>query len=270
MRKLITIATLLLMSVAYGQKKSFTYKLQGIKTVKIDTDTKVKITASKNNELTIKEKNNDHDNHCGDCEHDNHDHHKSLKEKTKGLKAIYPGGEDNADGMGFSIEKSGDVLNVVDLLSHVKRNNLFITLPKNINIIFDTPNLGAVEVIGFTSEVEAKTNVGAIVMKDVTGPITVNANAANVNIEFSKVNQSSPITIFSNVGEIDVTIPENTKANLDLRTRGTFYTNFDIEMPKKDGLKAVRGSQKISSALNNGGVQIKLKSTMGNIYLRKK
>ncbi|WP_299676908.1 hypothetical protein [uncultured Tenacibaculum sp.] len=268
MRKLITIATLLLMSVAYGQKKSFTYKLQGIKTVKIDTDTKVKITASGTNELIIKEKG--YDNHCGDCEHDQDKHHKSLKEKTKGLKAIYPGGEDSTDGMGFSIEKSGNVLNIVDLLSHVKRNNLFITLPKNINIIFDTPNLGAVEVIGFTSEVEAKTNVGAIVMKDVTGPITVNANAANVNIEFSKVNQSSPITIFSNVGEIDVTIPENTKANLDLRTRGTFYTNFDIEMPKKDGLKAVRGSQKISSALNNGGVQIKLKSTMGNIYLRKK
>ncbi len=268
MRKLITITALLLLAVVYGQKKSFTYSLQGVKTVRIDTDTKVKIAASGTNELVIKEKRDNDEEHCEDCDDDQN--HKSLEEKTKGLKAIYPGGEDTTNGMGFSIERKGDVLHVIDLLSHVKRNHLDVTLPKNIHIIFTTRILGAVEVVGFTSEVEAKTNVGNIIMKDVTGPITVNANTGNVNIEFVKVNQSSPITIFSNVGEIDVTIPENTKANLDLKTRGTFYTNFEIEMPKKDGLKAVRGSQKISSALNNGGVQIKLKSTLGNIYLRKK
>ena len=261
MRKLITVAVVLLASVVYGQTKTFNYKLQGVKTVKIDTDTRVKINAGKSGELIITEKN---------YQYASDENMKSLEEKTKGLKAIYAGGDDNTDGMGFSIEKKGDILNIVDLRSHIKRSGFSMSLPKDVNIIFTTPNLGAVEVTGFTSEVEAATNVGEIIMKDVTGPITVNANTALVNIIFSKVNQGSPITISSNTGEIDVTIPANTKANLDLRTRGTFYTNFDIEVPKKDGLRAVRGNQKISSKLNNGGVQIKLKSSMGNIYLRKK
>lgn len=58
--------------------------------------------------------------------------------------------------------------------------------------------------------------------------------------------------------------------NLELKTNGTVYTNFDIEIPTKKGMKNVSGAKKITSAINNGGVKIKLKSSMGNIYLRKK
>ncbi|TCI93722.1 DUF4097 family beta strand repeat-containing protein [Tenacibaculum sp. M341] len=265
MKKIITTALLFLVILINAQSDQFTYKLSGITTVKIETDTKIKITATSGNELSISESETEHKKH-----HYNEKRSKKLAEKTKGLTAIYPGGKDDANGLGFSIEKEGKTLNIVDLKSHIKRHGLFMSLPKNINVVFKTPNLGAIEVIGLTSEIEASTNVGFIKLKDVTGPITVNANTGNVNVEFTKVNQSSPITIYSNVGEIDVTMPAVTKANLELKTSGTFYTNFEIETPKKDGLKAVRGRQRIESTLNNGGVQIKLRSNLGNIYLRKK
>ena len=107
-------------------------------------------------------------------------------------------------------------------------------------------------------------------MKNVTGPITIDANVAKVNIDFDVVSQKSPITISSSVSEIDVAIPADTKANLELKTQGTVYTNFDFEIPKKKGLKNISGRKSIISSLNGGGVKIYIKSSMGNIYLRKK
>jgi len=273
MRTILVIALSFVALTIHAQSKKFTYSLQGITTVKIDTDTKIKIETNTSKELLISEvSNHDDDEYCGSCGHDQdeHSHSKKLEDKTKGLTAIYPGGKDDTNGFGLAIGKEGKTLIVTDLKSHMQRHGLSISLPKSMNIVVDTGNLGALEIAGFTSEVEAKTNTGTIVMKDVTGPITAHSNTGNITIEFSKVSQASPITVSTSVSEIDVTLPETTKANLKLNTRGTVYTNFDIEMPKKDNLKAVRGSQNIVSTLNKGGVQIKLKSSLGNIYLRKK
>ena len=123
---------------------------------------------------------------------------------------------------------------------------------------------------GFTGEVEVATNVGKIEMSNVTGPITANTSVGKIDIDFNKVSQTSPITISSSVSEIDVAIPANTKANLELRTQGTVYTNFDFKIPSKKGMPNVSGRKSIVSKLNNGGVKIYIKSSMGNIYLRKK
>ena len=138
------------------------------------------------------------------------------------------------------------------------------------NISIDAGNLGSVKIEGFTGEVEVATNVGKIEMKNVTGPITANTSVGKIDIDFSKVNQSSPITISSSVSEIDVAIPSDTKADLELKTQGTVYTNFDFKMPTKKGLPNVSGRKSIVSKINNGGVKIYIKSSMGNIYLRKK
>ena len=192
------------------------------------------------------------------------------EDKRKGLTAIYPGGKDNTNGFGFSIIKEGNILYVSDLKSMHQRHGIKITLPKNMNISVDAGNLGSIEMEGFTGEVEASANVGRIKMKNVTGPITVDANVGKVDIDFDKVSQKSPITISTSVSEIDVALPANTKANLELRTQGTVYTNFDFETPKKKGMKNVSGRKSIVSKLNKGGVKIYIKSSMGNIYLRKK
>ena len=64
--------------------------------------------------------------------------------------------------------------------------------------------------------------------------------------------------------------PSNTNANLDIKTNGTVYTDLDLKIPTKKELKRVGGAQRIISSLNKGGVKISIKSSLGNIYLRKK
>ncbi|TVZ55948.1 hypothetical protein OD91_1222 [Lutibacter sp. Hel_I_33_5] len=263
--KKIFILILLVSSLVTAQKKEFKYALSGVTKVVLSSGTKIVLTSTNKAELTIKDNTRNHK------EHDHWRRNDPKKEdKRKGLTAIYPGGKDNTNGYGFSINKEGNILYVSDLKSMHQRRGLKITLPKNMNISVDAGNLGSIEMTGFTGEIEASANVGKIQMKNVTGPITVDANVGKVDIDFDKVSQSSPITISTSVSEIDVAIPANTKANLELKTQGTVYTNFDFDMPKKKGLQNVSGRKSIISKLNNGGVKIYIKSSMGNIYLRKK
>lgn len=260
-------------SVVIAQNNDYTHSLQGIKKVEIRTGSATKVVATTTNKLVLK---NYHSSHCNDCgkkhnhKHSQSNHKKRKNDKTKGLKAIYPGGKDNTNGFGFSITREGSTLIVKDLKSYLQRHAIQIELPKTMNIFVDSGNLGNINIEGFTSEVEAESNVGPIRIKDVTGPIIAHSSTGSINVKFVKVNQSSPISISSSVGEIDVAIPGNTKANLDIKTNGTVYTSFDLKAPPKKGLKNVSGSRRITGAINNGGVKIKLKSSMGNIYLRKK
>ena len=266
--KKIAILILFVTSVVTAQKKDFKYTLSGITKVVLSSDSRIVLTTGNTNQLVINDKN--------DSKHKNHNRfnwrkdNKEKEDKRKGLTPIYPGGKDNTNGFGFSILKEGNVLYVNDLKSMHQRHGINITLPKNMNISIDAGNLGSIKMEGFTGEVEASTNVGRIEMKNVTGPITANTSVGKIDIDFNKVSQSSPITIRSSVSEIDVALPANTKADLELRTQGTVYTNFNFDIPAKKGLKNVSGRKSIVSKLNNGGVKILIRSSMGNIYLRKK
>lgn len=263
--KNIVLFLLFVSTITSAQKKEFKYALSGVTKVVINSDTKIVLTASNTTQLVIEESNGKNKIHNHWNKND-----KEKEDKRKGLTAIYPGGKDNTNGFGFSIKKEGNILYVSDLKSMHQRHGLKFALPKNMNISVDAGNLGSIDMEGFTGDVEASSNVGKISMKNITGPITVNANVGKVDIDFDTVSQKSPITISSSVSEIDVALPGNTKANLELKTRGTVYTNFDFEVPTKKGMPNVSGRKSIVSKLNNGGVKIYIKSSMGNIYLRKK
>lgn len=279
--KKIFILLLFFSSLISAQKKDFKYSLSGIQKVVLTSDTTIRIEIGTTQELIISEKSNNHthkDEDCDSCDDDNHADHfpnshsksNSKDDKRKGLTAVYPGGKDDTNGYGLSISKEGTTLFVSDLKSYLHRRGMYIKLPKNINISVNGGNMGSIYMEGFTGEVEAETNVGSIQMKNVTGPITANTSVGKIDIDFDKVSQKSPITISSSVSEIDIAIPANTNADLELKTQGTVYTNFDFKMPEKKGMPNVSGRKSIVSKLNNGGVKIYIKSSMGNIYLRKK
>jgi hypothetical protein len=258
MKKIFLI--LLFCSTTVFAQKTYKKSLSGIKKVKIDSDAKVTIIAATNSELVLTEKNNRH--------HDN-SHDIRNKSRREGLKPIYSNGTDNTDGFGFSITVEGTTLVVRDLKSHIQRDAITITLPKTMNISVDCRNFGSISVDGFNSEVEVESNVGEIILKNVTGPVTAHSSTGTISVVFVNVSQSTPISISSSVGIIDVTLPTSTKANLDLRTNGTVYTNFDFKAPPKKDLPNVSGLKNIKNTINGGGVKVKLKSAMGDIYLRK-
>lgn len=270
MKKIILVAFLAITAIAFAQKQEFKESIGDIEKVVIESETKINIVATNTTDLVIsKPKKSSKDNIYWSLENDREESRKRRDDKRRGLTAIYPGGKDNTNGFGFAITRDGSTLLVKDLKSHFQRKEVQISLPKSVKVSVFCNELGSVSLEGFSSEVEVETQVGKINMKKVTGPITAHSSVGAIAIDFTDVNQTSPITISSSVSEIDVTLPASTKASLDMKTNGTVYTNFNLKASAKEGLKDV-SNKEIKGDINNGGVKIKLKSSMGNIYLRKK
>ncbi len=259
-------------------QEDYTQSLEGIKLVRIESGTKVKLVAGKANELRftkyIRDKEDDYDE-CDECDHEHYEEHEHEEgrhrgnNRSKGLKPVYAGGTDNT-GFGMSIEREGDVLRIRDLKSWMQRSGMQVYLPKDVDIYLDCGNMGSARIQGFSSEIEVNTNIGGIYMNDVTGPITAHTSTGLIDVKFSKVNQDSPISINTSTGIVDVTLPTDTKANLELRSNmGSVYTDFDLEIPREDGMRSVGANRKIQAKLNGGGVNISLRSSTGSVYLRK-
>ena len=250
MRKLVLVVFIGLLACTLSAQTDFRKPLDGIEWVKIESKSEIILKTHDKNELLIKVFNNE-----------------PKPEKAKGLKLVGIGGEDNTN-VGFNVVQSGNNLIVENVR---KSGGAEIFLPKSQNVSVTNTWNGDIDIEGFSGEVEANANLnGGLNLTNLSGPITAYSLNEGIRVEFDKINQDAPILIRTTNGEIDVTLPASTSADLELSSwNGDVYSNFDLKRPDKDGLKSLSGKN-IKGAINNGGVDITLKSTNGNIYLRKK
>lgn len=249
MKKVIVSLLICTLAASVQAQSDYSKSLNGIEWVKIKSRSEIILKTHDKNEILIKAKDL-----------------KPMPSKAQGLKLVGVGGEDNTD-VGFNVVQTGSDL-VVESVR--KSGGAEIYLPKSQNVSATNTWDGDIYIEGFTGEVEANANLnGGLQLVNVSGPVTAYALNESIRVEFDKIEQDSPIVIRTTNGEIDVTLPGSTPADLELSSwNGDIYTNFDLERPEKGGLKSY-GSNKFNGAVNGGGVAIKLKSTNGNIYLRK-
>ncbi|WP_282159983.1 DUF4097 family beta strand repeat-containing protein [Ulvibacterium marinum] len=248
--KLLKI-TFLLSCICTGiwAQEDYTKSLNGIEWVKVESKNDILVKTHASDQLLIK----------GGPSY-------KIPERAKGLRLVGESGSDNTD-VGFYVIQEGNNLLVRNLR---KSERAEIYLPAKQNISVRTNWQGNIRISGFRGEIEATAELnGGIRVEDVSGPLTANTLNGEVEVQFTTVSQDSPISIYSTNGALDITMPENTPADLSLGTvNGSIYTNFEISLPDKDGLRAI-ASKKVKGSVNNGGVDVKLKTTNGNIYLRK-
>jgi len=80
---------------------------------------------------------------------------------------------------------------------------------------------------------------------------------------------TSEMDIHSISGDVDLSLKQSAKADLDLSTiSGEMYSDFDFKS-KNDGYHHY-GRSNFKNELNGGGTPIELSTISGNIYLRKK
>lgn len=249
MKKVITIIFTCVLAINLQAQSDYSKPLNGVDWVKIESKSVIVLKTHDKNELLIKVNNLE-----------------PVPEKAKGLKLVGAGGEDNTD-IGFNVVQTGNNLIVENVR---KSGGAEIYLPKSQNVSVTNSWDGDIYIEGFSGEVEANANLnGGLKLVNLSGPITAYSLNSGIWVSFDKINQDSPIVIRTTNGEIDVTLPENTAADLELNSwNGDIYTNFNLKRPDKDGLKSISG-RNVKGAINGGGVDIKLKSTNGNIYLRK-
>ena len=103
-----------------------------------------------------------------------------------------------------------------------------LTVPRNTSIIVSNSFGGKITVKDIVGDVEVHNMNGKITLDHVSGGATVETMNGEVQATFAKVPADKPLSFTSMNGEIDVSVPADTKANVRLRTQnGAIYTDFD-------------------------------------------
>jgi lia operon protein LiaG len=189
-------------------------------------------------------------------------------EKAKGLKPIYPKGTDNT-GIGLDVQKTDNMITITCLVPFTQDSEYKIKVPENMSIELSSgcERNNDVTITGMKNELDIET-CHEIVLKDVTGPLVLSTISGNIDITYSTVNSTKSSSVHSVSGDIDITLPSKTPANLELGViSGAIYSDFDFSESQKN-LRKVGGNE-TNFSLNGGGFKYSIGSVSGNIYLRK-
>ncbi len=195
-----------------------------------------------------------------------------LPKRAKGLKSLSYGGTPDNTKIGLNVTTKNGVMTISGASKQSSDAKYTFYVPKGVNVKIEYRSPFAHEDIfvnNFSNEIDITTLTASTFMKNVSGPIILNSTSGDVDIKFGKVNQKSPISITAISGEVDIALPTDTKARMNMRViTGEIFTDFDLKFKKGKKLNRI-GGQKIECDLNGGGVDITLKAISGNIYLRK-
>lgn len=190
-------------------------------------------------------------------------------ERSKGLKPVYASGIDNS-GVGVSVEKDGNRISLRCLLPITQTARFRIKVPESLALEITRSCAGGGETIisNMKNEIEFK-GCQDITLKNVTGPLVISTISGAVNVVFAAITADKPISIASVSGEVDVTMPAKAGFNLEMGTvSGNMYSDFDFPASKEGDMQRVGGST-IRAKVNGGGIDVRLHSVSGNVYLRK-
>ncbi|MEO9872373.1 DUF4097 family beta strand repeat-containing protein [Ekhidna sp.] len=196
--------------------------------------------------------------------------YRGLPDKAQGLKPLSASGPENT-GIGLSMKQEGNTITLSGAHREADNADYIMYLPKNLKlkVNYNSWQAGDVVIKGMAGEVEAKSQVGDLEFIDVTGPIVAHTLSSDLEVTFTSLSSTSPSSLSSTSGDIDVTLPESTKGTFKMATvSGGVYTAFDFDFGEDAKIRRI-GGQNATGKLNGGGVEVSLKTVSGDIYVRK-
>jgi DUF4097 and DUF4098 domain-containing protein YvlB len=104
-------------------------------------------------------------------------------------------------------------------------------------------------------------------MTNVSGSVLAHSLNSNIFATFDRAPQK-PVSLSTLNGGLDVTLPGDTKLNLNLKTsNGKIYTDFDVRLAGGTLMQPGKG---LNGSINGGGAEMRLNSFNGSIYVRRK
>ncbi len=192
--------------------------------------------------------------------------------RATGLRAINSMGLEDNTGVGLALVDKGTTYEVYQL-KKMDGPRVKIMVPRGVSVSIShtSPHGDDILVRNSESEIESSTVHSGIRLENVTGPLNIKTVHGEIEADLNAA-LKSPIRLTSTHGLVDVTLPVSTKANLSL---GTSYGEILVDPAlkievEKTGDMVKYSSSKINGKLNGGGLEIELRSTHDNVYLRKK
>jgi hypothetical protein len=138
-----------------------------------------------------------------------------------------------------------------------------IFLPASADLVLKA-NVGAISLQGIAGKIRCTTGVGALQLAPVGGDVQCATSVGAISIALSGDHwDGAGLNVRTDVGAIDLTVPANYSAHVDLSTGiGTLVTNL--------GLRVVKAgmSRSVSADLGGGGATVKAATKVGSIIVR--
>lgn len=249
--KNIIVLFLIVLTQAYGFSQDYVHPTKEIDKVEIIANTAVVLRTHQEPNLLISSSNN-----------------RRKKKNTSGLQPTF-----SKDNTGFNVfvEQDDRRLKVESFQTRLEEP-LVIYLPERMKLSVESRSHNDIRISGFINEIEAKADHGDIRIADVTGPLILENSHGDIFVVFKEVSQHSPMSFINSIGDIDLSIPSNANADIELSIRGgelfTDHSLVPVEVPKKEEEKT-RTSNFINAKLNKGGVSITIMTSRGDVLLRK-
>ena len=207
--------------------------------------------------------------------------HESSREsrpdrKAEGLHRL------DARGTGLTVEEQDNEVTIgTRNINHTL--DLVIQVPFNSSLKLKCLNDGDISVNRISGEVDADDLNGAVKLTNISGAVVAHSLNEDVTVTFDKVTPGKSMSFSTLNGDVDVTLPGDTKARVKLKSdNGEIYSDFDIrveaspagakvaETHAKDGRFRVQFDKALYGSINGGGPEMQFTTFNGKIYLRKK
>ena len=182
--------------------------------------------------------------------------------------------------VGLTVEENANVVSVRMDFSP-KNADLQIRVPRRTSVKASLVNGGDVEIDSVTGDHELSNVNGDVIATDIAGSAVINATNGDVRATFTSIETMKPMSFTSFNGDVDVTLPGNTKANLIVGSQqGDVFTDFDVVAQTNPpnvqqrvgprGGREVRVSHQTRYAIGGGGPDITLQTFNGDVMIRKR
>ena len=160
-----------------------------------------------------------------------------------------------------------------------KALNLDLKIPQDVKLKLGTVNNGSIEVENVRGELEVNNVNDEIKLINISGSVVANTVNGDVTVTFNMVDPKAPMAFSTLNGDVRVTLPADTKANLKMKSdMGDVFSDFDIAIdktpPKVDktsepGMYKIKKDDWVYGKINGGGPEMIMKNMHGNIYVKK-
>ena len=205
--------------------------------------------------------------------------HRDEEEEKHGLKRI------GGSSLGLEVSERNNYV-VIETESQRRLIEFTIEVPRNFDLHAETYNQGHVNISNVQGEIVAENYNGKITTLGISGSLVAGTYNGDIKAVFDAVTPDTPMAFTTYNGNVDITFPKGTKANLKMRSdNGEIYSAFDfvverdhvIKNTKNQSVKNTKGpsnSKKIyldewvRGTINGGGAEMMMKNYNGNIYIR--
>lgn len=158
--------------------------------------------------------------------------------------------------------------------------NLSIKIPQQeARLKLNSVENGDIEVSNVKGELEISNVDGSIKIDQISGSVVANTISGDVTVSFLGVNSEAAMAFTTLSGDINLTLPAGTNANLKLKSdMGEMYSDFDLVIDpastkpvvsEENGIRKLEKASWVQARINKGGPEYMMKSMSGNIYIKK-